>query len=140
MIKLSGKDDTRFLVRGKINWGEVELELNDLDSFSAQVYHRVKTLVKRRNNFKAFGHGSIEWLNVYNRDNKIENGVLSYIREFRDEKILVLNNLSASDVWIHTDIINEFGSKDILGQKLILGKEKGHLLIKGHGYYWINLN
>ena len=139
MIKLSGKDDTRFLVRGKINWGEVEIELNTPDSFSSQVYKRVKTLVKKRNEFKAFGRGSIEWLNVYNKDNNIENSVLSYIREFKDERVLMLNNLSGSDVWIHTDVINNIGYEDILGQKLFLGKEKGQLLIKGHSYYWINI-
>jgi maltose alpha-D-glucosyltransferase/alpha-amylase len=139
MIQLSGKDDTRFLVRGKIDWVELEKELDNPDSFSSQVYNRVKNLVNTRNKYKTFGRGSIEWIEVYNKNNKVEKSVLSYIREYEDEKILILNNLSVSDLWINSDVFIDINSKDILGQKLNQGKEKGHLLLKGHSYYWINL-
>ncbi len=139
MIKLSGKDDTRFLVRGKINWKEVESELNKPGSFSSDVYNRLKNLVTNRNKYKAFGRGSIEWIHVLNKIEKIEKSVLSYIREYKDEKVLILNNLSESDVWIHADMIDDINSRDILGQELLLGKEKGHLLMKGFSYNWINI-
>ena len=46
MIKLSGKDDTRFLVRGKINWDEVEKELGDPTYLSWRCFQEGKNIVK----------------------------------------------------------------------------------------------
>ena len=42
MIKLTGKDDTRFLVRGKIDWNKVETELKNPETLSSKVYAQGK--------------------------------------------------------------------------------------------------
>ncbi len=58
MIKLTGKDDTRFLVRGKIDWNKVETELKNPETLSSKVYARVKNMVKTRNQYRCFGRGN----------------------------------------------------------------------------------
>ena len=81
-INLTGKDDTRFLVRGKIDWQEVESNLSNPRSFSSNVYDKVKNLVNTRNKSKVFGRGMIEWVTVKNQQGKSESQVLAYIRTF----------------------------------------------------------
>ncbi len=46
MIKLTGKDDTRFLVRGKINWALREAQLNDSSTFQYRLFHAFKRCLK----------------------------------------------------------------------------------------------
>ena len=93
-IKLTGKDDTRFLVRGRINWEEMEKEVNDPESFHAKVYSLLTSMINTRNEYNAFGRGSLEFVDMKDVDGNAVNSVLSYIREYEDEKMLIVNNLS----------------------------------------------
>lgn len=129
MIQMTGKDDTRFLVRGKVNWEEVEAQLDKRDSFESQIFAGLSTMVNARNKYKAFGRGEIEWL-----ENK-ELGLLSFKRKFENEEILVLINLTGTD--ISYDYEGRFPFQDILGQNILTLKNK--VLIPSYSYYWIGL-
>jgi maltose alpha-D-glucosyltransferase/alpha-amylase len=139
-IKLTGKDDTRFLVRGKVDWEKLETEFKNPESLATLVYKKVKKLVTVRNQFKAFGRGSIEWVDVYGSNNKIVQEVLTYRRVFENEDIIVLQNLSNKEQWIHTNHLKKSGLIDMLGTNILFGKEPGHLMLNPLEYLWIDLS
>jgi maltose alpha-D-glucosyltransferase/alpha-amylase len=140
MIKMTGKDDTRFLVRGKIDWKKVETELGNEKNFSGKVYSRVKNLVNTRNRFKCFGRGSIEWLDIYEADNKIKNEVLSYIRQYKNERILILNNLSEKEIIIHSRQLAPYKQTHLLQPDLTMNPAGDITVLNPFGYYWIKLD
>jgi maltose alpha-D-glucosyltransferase / alpha-amylase len=91
LIRLTGKDDTRFLVRGKIDWDELELNLKNPESFSSKIYNKLKLMLKIRNQHKTFGRGSIDFITLPG----IENGkILSFYRTFGTEKWLIIHNMT----------------------------------------------
>lgn len=129
-IQLTGKDDTRFLVRGKVNWAEVSEKLNNPETFEAKVFKGLSTMVKNRNNFKAFGRGSIEWINGEN------NALLAYYRTYENEKLLVLQNLSGEEITYKTT--EQLPETDILGHKINLTDNL--ISIPAYSYLWINVS
>jgi len=139
MIKVSGKDDTRFLVRGKIDWVRTENNLKNPENLSAKVYARVRQMIRTRNQYRCFGRGAMEWIDLLNKDEKTETRVLGYIRSFDQERIMVLNNLSDQEVWIHSNKITFSGSVDLLNRKPDSDHIPGHLKIEPYGYRWLQL-
>jgi maltose alpha-D-glucosyltransferase/alpha-amylase len=139
MIKVSGKDDTRFLVRGKIDWKKTEIELKNPGSLSSKVYTQVRNMVRTRNRYQCFGRGAIEWIDIFGKNGEIEDKVLGYIRGYDKEKILVLNNLSDHEVWIHSKDIPPGSITDVLGQTVEPGHIPGHLNMEPLGYLWIKI-
>lgn len=138
MIKLTGKDDTRFLVRGKIDWEMVEKELQNSDSLPSQVFGVVKKMVNIRNQFKCFGRCGIEWVDMFDKDgNKIPE-VIAYVRVHQNEKVLILNNLSEKEISTDVDILTKNTLKDMLGRNISFDK-KNQMVIKPCAYYWISL-
>jgi maltose alpha-D-glucosyltransferase / alpha-amylase len=139
MIKLTGKDDTRFLVRGKLEWKEVENTLMDPDSFSSRVYSQVKRMAKTRSRYKCFGRGIIEWVDVKDDSGNKKNEILAFVRQYKEERVLVLNNLSNKDQWIHIPDLPPLLLHDILGQEIVTGKVVGLFRLKGFGYLWLRV-
>ena len=87
MIQLTGKDDTRFLVRGKIDWEELTQNLANPDSFSSHIYQKLRQMLHIRNQHKTFGRGNLEFITLP----EIKNGnALAFIRTFENEKWLIL--------------------------------------------------
>ena len=140
MIKMTGKDDTRFLVRGKIDWNKVEAGLSNSKTFSSKVYERIKNLINVRNQFKCFGRGSIEWIDISESDNKIKNEVLCYIREYEDERILIFNNLSEKEILVHSRQLAPYQQTQLLEPDLSSNPPKDIIALKPLGYYWIKLD
>ncbi len=130
MIQLSGKDDTRFLVRGKMDWDFVEKQLSNADSFEAQVYHGLSNMLQTRKKFSAFGRGEIIW--EKNPENK---AILAYRRKYKDENILVIQNLSNKE--FNYKINNAIPHEDLLGQSIVSNKDG--ILIPEYSYYWIKI-
>ena len=138
MIQLSGKDDTRFLVRGKVDWKEVDQDLKDKNSFSSNVYKHVKNLINTRNKYKCFGRGSLEWIDMLNNEGNKLSEVLAYVRVHQNEKILVINNLSGKSIAVMGNLIKTTLNKDIFGNMIKIEKEL--LLLQPFQYLWINEN
>jgi maltose alpha-D-glucosyltransferase/alpha-amylase len=99
-IKLTGKDDTRFLVRGRIDWKKLEADLKDPDNFHARVFQIIKSLLNTRKEHAAFGRGDTKFLNAQDVHGKPLEQVAAYLRSAAGENILVLNNLSDKRVEI----------------------------------------
>jgi maltose alpha-D-glucosyltransferase/alpha-amylase len=91
LIRLTGKDDTRFLVRGKIDWNELEENLKDPASFSSQIYNKLKLMLHTRNQHKTFGRGSIEFITLPGTEN---GNLLSFLRSYENEKWLIVHNMT----------------------------------------------
>ncbi len=136
MIKITGKDDTRFLVRGKIDWEELETNLKNKNSFSSKVFSRISKQIKTRKKYKSFGRGKIEWLELGDKNGKKLPEILAYFRIFKNEKILIINNLSGEEksiLFTHETAIEN--GKEILGQPMkIDGKT---LILHAYDYLWI---
>ncbi len=59
----------------------------------------MKSLIQLRNSFQVFGRGSIQFLKPAN------HRVLAYVRQFGEETVLVVNNLSSSAQAVELDAI-----------------------------------
>jgi glycosidase len=105
MISLTGKDDTRFLVRGKIDWKELAQNLSNPDSFSSQIYQKLKLMLHIRNQHKTFGRGSIEFITLPGAEN---GKLLSFTRSFGKEKWLIIHNMTDKTLQI---CLPEFAQK-----------------------------
>lgn len=91
--KETGKDDTRYLGRGPLNWDKIKSELSDPESLTSMVNATLRKQLKARS--RAFSRGKNTWATPGVAG--IEPGtlpVLAYYREYEGEKVLVLNNLS----------------------------------------------
>jgi maltose alpha-D-glucosyltransferase / alpha-amylase len=133
MTAFVGKDDTRFLVRGKINWEKRESQLADPSTFQAKVFNRIQTMLKVRNSKKAFGRGVIEFIDAFYSNGSKNDKVLSYYRKYESECILVVQNLSDEAQTIYFEhLSNDF--VDMLSQNEITAKS---MILAPYGYYWL---
>lgn len=130
MIQMTGKNDTRFLVRGKIDWEEVENKLKDEKSFNAKIFKRLKKLVNTRKRYKAFGRGSIEWMN---KSISQSDSCLAFTRKFKDEELLILHNLGKNDQILDIEINT---SIDLLEQTI--KKQDAKLVVPAGSFYWLD--
>ncbi len=128
-INETGLDDTRFLVRGKIDWQQLEADLKDENSLPVKVYERVRKMVRFRKKFNVFGRGSIVWIDAKKPEGAINQAILAYIRKWQNHQLLIVQNLSSQPqtcrlkfqpeiVW--TDIFGNQGNYDETSQTLTL--------------------
>jgi maltose alpha-D-glucosyltransferase / alpha-amylase len=127
-----GKDDTRFLVRGKINWKEVDQALSDPATYESAVFSRVKSMLHARNAYPVFGRGTIEWLDLNKSDGTTADEIMAYYRAFGTAKILVVQNLSAENIILDWGISFK---KSLLGSYPQIVKNRMEL--KGYEYFWL---
>jgi len=132
MKKAIGKDDTRFLVRGKINWDQVESALARPGSFESRVFTRVKSMLHARNANPVFGRGEMTWVDFQHSDGKPANSIMAYYRITNNKSVLVIQNLSSEKMNVKWTI--SF-------RESLLGKApeiiNGLLAIKGFEYFWL---
>lgn len=90
----TGYADSRYLVRGPIDWPAVEHALNDPQSLSARIYHKLKKLIATRKQYSAFARGQTDVIAMTGDDNSINSHILAYIRQDKQTRILIIHNLS----------------------------------------------
>ena len=128
-IKLTGKDDTRFLVRGRIDWETVENELKNKDSFHYKVYETISGMLNKRQSVKVFGRGKTEFV-------ESAKPVIAYYRTSEDEQAFVVNNLSGDKT--DFEIPDEIKDYEILYQKG--AKICGNIIeLEPHGFIWLTV-
>jgi len=97
----------------------------------------MRKIISVRNRFKAFSRGDIHFLSPSN------SKVLAFIREYEEENILVLVNLSKYPVFVNLNLSQYSGGKlkDIFGnQEFCSIKDRPvGLTIGGYGYYWLKI-
>lgn len=129
MIQLTGKDDTRFLVRGKINWNELAENLSNPDSFSSQIYGKLKQMLHIRNQHKAFGRGELAFIKLPGYTN---GKLLSFIRTYENEKWLIIHNM--------TDTLLPITLPAYANHKTSIFNGKLLVQLDAYGFEWINLS
>lgn len=135
MRDVVGKDDTRFLVRGRVDWELLAEQLKSSESFQSQVLKQLKQMLHVRNASKVFGRGSLRFVEALNHDNTINAHILAYERQYGEEKILVLHNLS--------DLKQEFKLPSYSGEFVDV-ESNGRLRLPvvklaPYAYHWLNL-
>ena len=128
MIRLTGKDDTRFLVRGKIDWKQLEVNLMNPESFNSHVYYKVRKMLKVRGGSQTFGRGTLHFIAA---DELGCNNLLAFTREYQSEKWLIIHNMSAKQVGF---TIPEFA---ISADDALCGSKSGQL--DPYGYVWLKI-
>ncbi|MEA3504906.1 MAG: alpha-amylase family glycosyl hydrolase [Bacteroidota bacterium] len=138
-IKETGYTDSRYFVRGEIDWDKWEKEIANPESFHHIVNNTIKTQLKVRKSTKVFSRGDINWLDILDREENSIDCLLAFVRKYKKDNIIVLHNLSDSK--IHTSFNINYVSattEDMLGQK-IKTDEKGNLIMDGFTYLWIKI-
>ncbi len=120
-IHLTGKDDSRFLVRGKIDWELLNEALSNINSLESKVMNRLIRLLSIRNNYQCFGRGDICWLEPRVEPDSLQGSVLAYKRIYKDETVIVIHNLSEKEVVVKMNfpddiILEPYGYKWLAGQ------------------------
>lgn len=137
MIKLTGKDDTRFLVRGKIDWNRVDEKLNDESNFESKVFNSLSRQLNIRNENKAFGRGDIDWLKAFDRNGLELETVLMFKRSFEDEQIVVLHNLTENELEVKWPLGPKAPDKDLLGKEALTND--GYIKLSRYEYRWFKI-
>ena len=137
-IKLTGKDDTRFLVRGRIDWEKLQEDLKDPGNFHARVYESIKSMLNIRKEHPSFGRGKTEFVDVIDLNGQPTEKVLAYLRSTSGENILVLNNLSGETVEIkHPLPDNYLFVLNLNG--FSYNEEKQSVLLEPYGFVWMGV-
>jgi maltose alpha-D-glucosyltransferase / alpha-amylase len=96
-----------------------------------------KRLIQQRKQFSAFGSGTLEFLYPSNRK------VLAFIRQFGDEKILVVANLSRFTQCVELDLAAFQGAVlvEVFGRTKFpsIGEHFYLLSLGPHAFYWFHL-
>ena len=96
-----------------------------------------KRLIAARKNYRAFGNGTLRLLDPGNRK------ILAYVREWEDEKILCVTNLSRTAQPVELNLADFKGRVpvELVGQAAFppIGDLPYLLTLKGYGYYAFRL-
>ena len=136
-IRKTKKDDTRFLVRGKIDWETLENNLENPNSFASQVFHKISKMVNIRKDIKALGRGQIEWLEALKPDGTKNNSLLVYIRKTNEERFLIIQNLSSSKQEGRLALQPSSTWKELFDNPLDFDQNLQTFTLKPFEYVWI---
>jgi maltose alpha-D-glucosyltransferase/alpha-amylase len=111
----------------------VETQLNNTNS----LLWWMKRLIALRKRFRAFGRGSLEFLQPVN------SKVLAFIRRYEDERILVVANLSRHSQYVELDLseFKEMVPVEMFGQTDFprIGELTYLLTLAPYTFYWFSL-
>ncbi len=114
----------------------VNVEAQQNNSHSLLWY--TKRLIQQRKQFRAFGRGTLQFLYPSNRK------VLAFIRQFEDENLLIVANLSRFAQCVELDLAGFQGlvPVEVFGRaKFPTVTENPYLLSLGpHAFYWFHLD
>lgn len=131
-IKLTGKDDTRFLVRGRVDWQELETALNDKESYYSRVYRLLKPMLNVRKQQVALARGITRFIDLNNP------ALLAYYRELDNKKLLIINNLSYKEQTV--SLKDEVSVTNLLFQNnAAVNSNKTSVMIKPRGFVWMEI-
>ena len=102
------------------------------------VLNFMKKLIATRKKYKAFGRGTIKFLTPKNYK------ILTYVREYKDEKILCIVNLSKTAEFLELDL-REFGScklVEVFGKNVFpkLNSGKYAFMMQPHSFFWFEMH
>jgi maltose alpha-D-glucosyltransferase/alpha-amylase len=127
--EMTGKEDSRYLARGYLNWSEIEKQLNDPDSLASKVNQNLRKMIAIRSKHPEFSRGDLQWITP---ENTRSRHVLAYQRILADKTVTVVQNLSDQKVTIDKDFLNK-RSVNILTDLPVIFP----LTLKPYEFMWI---
>ncbi|OQY08990.1 MAG: sugar phosphorylase [Marinitoga sp. 4572_148] len=129
-VKITGMNRT--INREKLNYDELEKELNDPKSLRYKIFNAMKNMLKIRTSHKVFNPKATQKVLF------LDDRVFSFIREFEDEKVLILTNVSNQEV--NLELENELSEKPIdllTNTNIEVVDNKMHIKLKPYETLWI---
>ena len=118
-------------------YGYKAINVEAQERFEHSLLRWMKSLIQVRNALRVFGRGTIHFLHPAN------HRVLAYIREYGEEIVLVVNNLSSSAQAVELDVQRYKGYVPIemFGRSLFprFGNQPYLLTLGPYQYYWFHL-
>ena len=135
-VALTKIKDSRYLVRGRMNWDDVEEKLKG-DNLASNIYSFMRRIIAARKAHPVLGRGSLAFLSVKDSDGKAIKEVLAYNRFMEDDqekKVMIIQNLSDRQISIiPPEVISK--NKDLLGTTIKLNEET--LTLSPYEFLWI---
>ena len=136
MTAHSGYADSRYFARGRLDWTQIERDMQQPGSLAYQVYHALQAMLRVRKAHKAFSRGTLEFAHFYNASQQRNPHVLAYHRAFDGESVLVIQNLSAQEQTVQRIPALMNARHDLLGQELLYVNEN-ILRLPPFSMYWM---
>jgi len=120
-IKLTGHNDTRNLVRGKVDWADLTVKLKDKISFQSIIFNNLKKMISIRNANQEIQVGKTEFINI-------DSTILSYKKTIGNLETIILHNLSQKNCILEPKFKKDyelmFGTFTKLNDQTNLGPRK----------------
>ena len=129
-VAATGYADSRYLVRGPLDWRAAERDLADAGSLAAQVFYPLQRMILQRRNTLAFSRGRLEFLDLS------DQRVLAYARIFGVQRVIVLANLSSEEVRFAAPAeLGALPDSDLLERPL--EHADGEMRLEPYGFHWL---
>jgi maltose alpha-D-glucosyltransferase/alpha-amylase len=113
------------------------VNVQDQQADPNSLFSMIKKMVAIRKQYKAFGWGSFRWMDAGT------TAVAAYLREYGDERILIINNLSdqIQSIVIQISHVKNIHPVDILSDRQLRALESNHLALTlaPYRYLWLAL-
>lgn len=136
-VEITKINDSRYLVRGKINWPEIEEKLKG-ENLSSQIYNFMVRIICVRKQNPVLGRGSLEFHDIKSPDGQKLKEILSYTRAFEDKTekaITIIQNLCDKTLEIIPPVFIE-DKIDLLGNPI--NKAGKNIILLPYEYIWIH--
>ncbi len=105
-VKMLSYFDSRDINRGPIEKKVFYSAKSSTNSFNAKIYRKVKNLIRARKSTPVMSKGSFTQIKTKTPD------IFAYVREYNNERVIVINNLSSKKSLAQISFINDdFGKK-----------------------------
>ena len=135
-VALTKIKDSRYLVRGRMNWDDVEEKLKG-DNLASNIYSFMRRIIAARKAHPVLGRGSLAFLSVKDSDGKAIKEVLAYNRFMEDDqekKVMIIQNLSDRQISIiPPEVISK--NKDLMGTTIKINEKT--LTLSPYEFLWI---
>ncbi|MFP4462107.1 MAG: alpha-amylase family glycosyl hydrolase [Thermotogota bacterium] len=136
-VELTKIKDSRYLVRGRIDWDEVEQNLKG-DNLSSDIYSFMHRIISARKAHPVLGRGTLTFLEVKDTEGKEAKSVLAYTRAMahnQEKPVTVIQNLSDQTIRISPpiEITKEI---DLLATRIKIDNKK-FVILSPYEFLWI---
>lgn len=118
-------------------YGYQAVNVENQASYSNSLLNWVRRLIQVRKRYEAFGLGDFRELNSDTAS------VLTYLRTYRDEVLLCVNNLSSYPAAVSLDLSEFAGATpvELTGSVPFptIGTDSYQITLPGHGFYWFEI-
>ncbi|HET9907350.1 MAG TPA: maltose alpha-D-glucosyltransferase, partial [Anaerolineales bacterium] len=115
------------VIRGDFGFEKVNVASQLADKSS--VFYAIKKLIQIRKQYRAFGRGTMEWVETGNP------AVAAYLRKYESESLLILSNLSGSPQTINLPSEHHRDATDLLTE--IQVRLEATLELPPYSYHWL---